>query len=86
MTGMNLHQGQVAPYLIACPCKRRLRALQIEFDELVADGRGCEHAQVGKQQRDEGGRGVVNYWMLLVEVLCSFQGVRFILRKERAGH
>src|SRR4051794_4399801 len=43
-------------------CVRRARAgssVVIEFDELVADGAGCEDADVGEQQREKLRRRVV---------------------------
>lgn len=60
------------------------QTLQIELDELVADGRGGQHAQVGEQQGDERGRRVVDHRVLLVEVPSRLQGVRFILEKKTA--
>lgn len=55
------------------------RWLQIELDELVADCRGRQHAQVGKKQSDERWRCVVDDRMLLGEILGRFQRVRFVL-------
>ena len=37
-----------------------LLALYVELDEFVADGRWCEHAEVGDEQRDVRGRSVVH--------------------------